>query len=420
MAASKITYDDKVQGQTNPAPSNQKYEFGDANEVKAAINTNADLLDFAPLKSGLITGGTVTVNGGDNTLFDIAAGTGVILNWTDPQNPVRTLVTFGPFLAQTIPDISSVFTALYVNAAGTLVKASGTLQSPQVKRINILLQSVVHTNSLNITSITCSNNPAYESIYAVLDYISAAGAVNVGNQYTANGANLNINKSQGTTTLPFINRCNDEQNPTTKTNLLQTPVANITETFRDGEGGYIFQPASPVNDIAPDFYDDGSGTLAAVPNNRWSIKRIYFFGVTDATTITYGQAIYTSLSNAKAAIFTESIDISPLLNSGVFESVLVIKKGTTDLSDASDAEFIKIAPNNTGGTTVPITEFPDNTFKITESADPTKIIDFDASAIATATTRTITVPDENITLISEAPQDGNTYGRKDGGWVILP
>jgi len=45
MAASKITYTDKVQGQTNPAPTEQKYEFGDANEVKTAINTNADILD---------------------------------------------------------------------------------------------------------------------------------------------------------------------------------------------------------------------------------------------------------------------------------------------------------------------------------------------------------------------------------------
>lgn len=44
------------------------------------------------------------------------------------------------------------------------------------------------------------------------------------------------------------------------------------------------------------------------------------------------------------------------------------------------------------------TEFSDNLFRIQNVADNTKEIDYDASAITTATTRTITMPDRNIDL----------------------
>lgn len=45
MGASKITYTDKEQGQSNSFPTIQKFTFGDANELKAAINNHADLID---------------------------------------------------------------------------------------------------------------------------------------------------------------------------------------------------------------------------------------------------------------------------------------------------------------------------------------------------------------------------------------
>lgn len=46
MAQPKITYTDKVQGQANPAPAEEKYTFGDANEVKTVVNAHADQIDL--------------------------------------------------------------------------------------------------------------------------------------------------------------------------------------------------------------------------------------------------------------------------------------------------------------------------------------------------------------------------------------
>ena len=57
----------------------------------------------------------------------------------------------------------------------------------------------------------------------------------------------------------------------------------------------------------------------------------------------------------------------------------------------------------TGGATGgPISEFPDNQFKILDDGDPTKIMVFENSGISTSTTRTLTVPDESGTLITSA------------------
>ncbi len=51
-----------------------------------------------------------------------------------------------------------------------------------------------------------------------------------------------------------------------------------------------------------------------------------------------------------------------------------------------------------GGGTVCATEFPDNAFRIFDDGDSTKEIAFEASAITTATTRTITMDDRNIDM----------------------
>ena len=53
------------------------------------------------------------------------------------------------------------------------------------------------------------------------------------------------------------------------------------------------------------------------------------------------------------------------------------------------------ATGATGGVGV---EMPDNTFRIQDNSDATKEIAFEASGISTGTTRTLTVPDANVTL----------------------
>ena len=45
MAAEKLNYTTKIQGQKNPLPANKKLTFSEVNEIKDKFNTNADLID---------------------------------------------------------------------------------------------------------------------------------------------------------------------------------------------------------------------------------------------------------------------------------------------------------------------------------------------------------------------------------------
>lgn len=297
--------------------------------------------------SGVITGGVVTINGGDPALFDVSAGTGVITDWTDPTNPTCQVVTWGAFTAQTITSIATErFSSLYIDSAGALQQNGGAGLTPQQYRQNIGLQTVVHNDFSTITTIAAQSVQAYEVTEAILDYIRAVGVVNTGNVYAADATNLVIQKSSGTTTLPFINRHNDPQNSAILNNAAAAPVASFTYFYQDGLGD--FTAVVSQTSIDPNQYDDGSGTLQTVSNNRWTIQRIYYFGQNNSSLITYGQAEYTSLASAELAIFSEAPVINPLFSAGSFTTALIVKKDVTDLS-SSDAKFVEIISATGGG-----------------------------------------------------------------------
>jgi hypothetical protein len=73
-------------------------------------------------------------------------------------------------------------------------------------------------------------------------------------------------------------------------------------------------------------------------------------------------------------------------------------------------------PGTASGTSIGgDTEFADNQFQIFNILDNTKIFDFDLDAITTGNTRTATVPDANITMLTTPKHDNLT----DGGETTL-
>jgi len=339
-SSTKITYGTKEQGQVNSEDEEKKFTFQNANEIKTAVNANADLLEFASLQTGVLTGGAVTINGGDDTKFDVAAGTGIIIDWTDPANPVRTEVTWTQFLAQSLPNLATgLFTTVEINAAGNVVILSGVLGSSLARRTKIQLQTLVHDTGVQIDAVSRSSKPAYDVTDALLDYILKLGPINTGNDYTANGTNLKIDRAAGDSTLPFINRANNTQSPTTLVTPTELAVTFNT-IFRDGAGDFIITPS--ITDIDPDLFDDGSGTLAAVGNNRWTVQRIFFFAQSLDSGVSFGQATYATLEDAEASIPVESPLIAPIFQLGVFVTALIVKKGAADLSDIAVAKFVDI------------------------------------------------------------------------------
>ena len=294
---------------------------------------------YSSLQTGIITGGEVTINGGNAALVDIAAGTGIVMDWTDPSNPVRYEVSWNAFTGVAMQDISQPFTNFYIDKAGALIKVSGVLSSPEVRRGRIQLQTAEHANGITVTNITGGSRPAYQVSDALLDYVLFLGPLNKGNLYADNGSGLTVQKLSGQTAIPFVNRANNKLSPTIKDDPA-VPTVSFTYIYRNGVGGFAF--GAPTTIVNPDNYDDGSGTLASAPTNKFTIQRFYLIPATLQTFVTYGQAIYDSLEEAKAAIFVEDPELPGLISQAVFTTALIVKDGTTDLSNTANAEFVDI------------------------------------------------------------------------------
>lgn len=298
-------------------------------------------ISHAGLTTGILSGLEVTINVGGTTV-DIAAGTGVIWDWTG-GTPTPTLVEFAGQTNIVMTDIGTeLFTSLSLDSVGAVVQQSGTGASPNQRREEIQLQTAVHLDNVNITGISESSQPAYDVAQSLLDYVLMQGSLNTGNAFSAGGANLTLARSVGSTTRPFINRTNDTQSPTTRTNVADASVT-FNRSYQDGVGGFTTEISQ--TDVEPDLYDDGSGTLASVTTNDWTIQRIYFFGQTDNTTVTYGQEVYNTLADALAGMTTEEPVIDPLITgNGVLINMLIVQTGETDLNDAD----FRVPPGGVG------------------------------------------------------------------------
>ena len=289
--------------------------------------------------TGLISGGILTI-GTDTAKFDIAAGTGIVVdNYTDPTSPSITEVSWTAFDEQTITNIGTQNqTFIAINSSGSIVQQVGNFTVEQ-RRDLITLGVLVHPNNTSITTVGPGYHFANDVRILTEDMYHAMGVVNIsGNTYSANAsANLTIDKSSGETFKIGGNYVNTRKNPNNVTDSSDTAL-NFFYKYADGSSGFTTS-ASPVTNIDPGFYDDGSGTLQAV-GNKFTIKRIYYYTNSEITVIHYGQAKYNKLKDAQAAIESEALDIDPTLANASLRCWLIVKGDATDLTDSSKALFV--------------------------------------------------------------------------------
>ena len=71
-----------------------------ATSLPVSTATTLQLAKKQFLSTGLVKNGLVTINA-DPTKYNVSAGIGVITNFDDPENPVSTIVNFGPITGHT-------------------------------------------------------------------------------------------------------------------------------------------------------------------------------------------------------------------------------------------------------------------------------------------------------------------------------
>lgn len=291
--------------------------------------------------TGLTHGGILSVNV-DNTKFDVSEGHGYIVDaHTDPDNPVVTRIKWNAFSAESTPYLAThVRTEVYIDINGDLLLQSD-LPTPEDLRDYIYLGRLVHNNLTNIIYTLTTPRLTFNKMLYTSDLAYSLGVINVsGNTYAANGANLKLDKASGETFKSGINYENSYKNP----NIIADNALSQLEfryRYRNNVGG--FTTTGVLTDVDPSHYDDGTGTLADVSNNKFTIQRIYYFPKTENTYLTYGQTIYDTITAAKNAVGIDNPVLDTVfLQDASFRSFLIIQEGATDLSDTSQADFVTL------------------------------------------------------------------------------
>ena len=291
--------------------------------------------------TGLLTGGILST-GTASTEYSISDGTAQIID----ADGTRTAVSWTGEANRTPTNLlTALITFVGVNSSGTIVEQTSAFSNVQNRTI-VPLGVAVHVNKTTVDAVNNEQHFVANPMSQLNDLVHAIGFFNVsGNVISANGANLNLDKSIGTIYGTGINYDVDADDPNTKT-LAALTAASFQYRFSDGSNGttgIVFDPAN---------LDDGAGGLTALStNNKWSITRCYSF-VSNNLKLQRGVEEFSSVEQAIAGITSEAFVTEPsIAANGILRGFIVAKKTATDLSDTSVALFISASrfQASTGG-----------------------------------------------------------------------
>jgi hypothetical protein len=299
--------------------------------------THAEIDDAIKLlrnlsSSGLVSGGILSINVGDEETFDLTAGTAVIVdNYTDPTSPVVTLVSWTNKTAQDAPyRETAVWETIGINAAGVFVFKPDDDFSDEERRDIASIGFVTHETNTVLTQAYTQPIWTGDEALRLEDFLTHFGAFNIeGNEYGPASTDLTVKKSAGQTFSSSINYAANRKSPNVLISGITDPI-DIWYSFRDGGGGWD-NTLDVVPTVDPDHWDDGSGVLQDVPEDKWTIQTISFYALYKSHDWQYGQAVY-DFKEAALSALSEQIEINPYNEWDTFRGWLVVQQGATNLA----------------------------------------------------------------------------------------
>ena len=281
--------------------------------------------------TGLLTGGAITINA-NPAQYDVAAGSGYVVDNSNPTAPVITFVTWDAVSAVAPADLATdPSTSIGVNSAGTVIQQTGDFTLEQTRDI-IVLGKVEHADNTEISAAINLPRVYYGSALDADDISQIIGPFNIsGNVFSDNGANLNLNKSVGEFYKLGANYTTDALVPNTPDSPLLTAASFVYRT-RTAVPSDPFTQAAPVTVVDPSQWDNGSGTLQSVTAGKFTRQEIYVYPGTNQIVLQYGQKEYDSLEEAELEVGNHVEDSN--LDGAVWRASLIIQEGTTQLSTA--------------------------------------------------------------------------------------
>jgi len=303
--------------------------------TKNYVDTQAVSLDLRKqFSTGLLSGGFMTINGGDSTKFDISAGTGIVV---DTLTGTKTDVSWGTFTAVQIfsPSVSKE-TFVYINSTG-VPTLSATLQ-PDKERDEIYLGNVYSPDTINISSIDNQPNTAVNTNNSLNDLTNSIHHLNTDGNAISSTGGLTIQKSTGQAFAPGSNFNTDPKNP----NFIDLPALDSTV---DGLTYYMqnCSASSVLTTINPNNIDNGTNYPGTpMTAGYWSVQRVYSSCSTENKLhLMLGQYEYPTKAEAVNAVNSEGFDDRQcsVINKDCLIGLIAVQQGVTDLSNA---EFLPL------------------------------------------------------------------------------
>lgn len=300
------------------------------------VTTEADNLNT---NTGILEGGILSINSGDNTLVDVTAGTARICDYTDPLNPTHTNISWD---AQTIDPTLDTYWNKWIGVQESSTPGVAefvfSVEFSQLEKRSIAIVGrawgIVATGV--VVGVGDYAVPAFDQGNFGQDLSYSLGSFNkVGNVYSPNGSNLLLNKSAGSSFRFGANWSTSPLSPHVITDASQTGISSYYYHLQGATSSDI------QTDIDPDNWDS-AGSKTSVPSGYYTLQRLYYFPVSQVLSVTYGQRLFSSMAEAISYAGKDDVTITQsLLEGAILRGWIAIKQGATSLADTAQAQFIE-------------------------------------------------------------------------------
>lgn len=358
-----------------------------------------EILDQTRFRETIITGvlESTAMTGVSGTQIKVPAGKGVIVDsTTNLLNITRNNLVWQENLTFAITFTNAIGVQyIFIDSTGAIQQQS-TLLTPSQKRTNILLggvfyQSGVITEVVNFPQMAQSIGTVNLNMIDFLpDSMKLQGAIVTPTTLDTLTAFIGA----GSLFQNGINHYTDpesaDESPFASIGNATTPATYtvvLSDDTPDSTGTSVFPKE---RDIA--------GTPTALTGKRATIHYLFVFG--SNLFLQMGQTEYNDAVAAFAAATADffAMDFIIGVESATLLAQVIIGNDATDFSDSTKAQILNNRGGSGGSSGGGGSTFSDAVFRVFNDADNTKEIDFDATAVATSTKRTITMPNADVDL----------------------
>ena len=278
-----------------------------------------------------ISGGQLTLNAGS---VDVAGGSGVVMNLTDPQQPNISAVSWPAF---TIPAPLALNASLVVgidgNGAAQVVDQSTLVSSQDWRRRHVLLGWITTDSAGNAVTADNVGVTQHQTRETLSDFLGIIGPFKI------EGCEINLS---GISTLRVASGevfWQGLEPLTANPNVIQVPTTQPFPVARATRVGYDDTVPKAVLDVAQ--WDNGT-VLDPVPDGSFSLQFIFLSSDRDVGVAVYGQKLYATLDAALddvGSAWSELVRPAVTTNMILLGAVASNNDGSSQAATSSDESF---------------------------------------------------------------------------------